>query len=209
MTDRERNDEYIREFLSRGPVVHVEIHVPPYLLDSNAPPPKEPVLLDASAIQVKADIRYDERDNPSFPSRAAPTRIHIRGTDEEYLTPELRGKIDEYLVHCLSPVLGQRLDEAMLRQSIDICSAFFEGLTIAGIVKAYHVYFDLEHSSHRTRSIAYLINVEPVDGEIWKGQAAIWWDHFVAIITDPRSATIASNLPELVVRWGRFVLERL
>ena len=208
MTDQDRNTEQIREFLSRGPVIRMDISlsgIPSYLLDPDIQPPDELVPVDPSSVKITTDaeIIYDERDNPSQAWHDSPHGISIRGFSEEFLTPKLQDKITEYLTESLGPMLGSSLDEATLKQPIETCSAFFEGLKVAGVVEDYGVFFDLENSSHRTRSIAYIFNIQPVDAELWKRVADRFWDYFVAIITDPRSPTIAVRFPELVVRWGK------
>ena len=212
MTDQNRNTEQIREFLSRGPLFKISLSgIPPHLLDPDVPPPDESDPVDPSSVKIttEAEIVYDERDNPSQLPHDSHHGISVRGLNEEYLTPGLQEKITEYLTESLGPMLGRNLDEATLRHPIDTCSAFLEGLRMAGLVKDYDVHFDLEGSSHRARSIAYVINIQPVDEELWQRVADRSWDYFVAIITDPRSPTIAVQFPELVLRWGKVAADLL
>ena len=214
MTDQDRNTELIREFLSRGPLIRMGISlsgIPPHLLDPNTQSPAKAVPFDPSSVKIttEAEIIYDEKESLSQLPHDPHQGISIRGFNEEHLTPRLQQKITEYLTESLGPMLGLNLDEATLKQPIGTCSAFFEGLKTAGLVKDYDMYFDLERSSHQARSIAYVINIQPMDEELWRRLADRFWDSFVAIVTDPRSPTIAERFPDLVVRWGRVAADLL
>ena len=212
MAEQDRNTEQIREFLSRGPVIRMGIGlggIPPHLLNPSIPPPAEAVPVDPTSVEITTEIVYDERDDPPKLAHESHHGIIIRGFNGEHLTPELQRKITEYLTECLAPMLGLNLDEATLKQPIILCSAFFEGLKVAGLVKDYDFRFDLEHSSHRTRSIAYVVNIQPIDEELWMRIAHRFWDHFVAIVTDTRSPTIAQRFPELALRWGKVAADLL
>ena len=211
MTYQDKNAERIREFLSRSPVIRVGIGisgVPPHLLDPSIPVPEERIAFDPRNVKVttESEVIHDERDTPSRLPSGSHHGVSISGLNEDSLTPELQEKITEYLVERLSPMLGRNLDEPTLRQPIDIISAFFEGLKVARVVTDYSVCFDLERSSHRARSIAYTISIQPTDAQLWKKLSDKFWDHFTAIITDTRSPTL---FPELVARWAKAVADLL
>ena len=214
MPIKDANDENINEFLRRAPVIRMDIRlsgIPTHRLNPNAPYETEDLMIDPRSVKIntEAEIIYDERDNPSGVSLGSLEPVSIRGLDEDHLTPELRQKIAVYLSDCIAPLLGRKLDEITLKLPIDTCSAFFEGLKIAGVVKDYSVTFDLENSSHRTRSITYVISIQPVDSQLWKKMADQLWDCFVSMVTDPRTPTIAERFPELVAHWSKVAVDML
>lgn len=168
----------IREFLNRAPVLKTSIGICTgfNLLTGEK-------LTDGKPNEVVSTEVVAEY-HPDDPVLEVPIKhgIHISDSDQSRLPSELQNAIREYLTDTLGPMVDQPMNKATLMRPIEVLSAFFEAFVRLGHLKDFSVYFDLERSSHRSSSIAYHIDIDPVEITFFEQHGANLWLQFTKLL---------------------------
>ena len=189
------NTQQIREFLSRAPVIKMSIGI---RTGFNLPT-GEKLTDEKPDVDVSNEMITEYHpDDPvvEFPINHG---IVVSSPEEGRLPPDLLKVIREYLVDEFGPMVDQPMNETTLGQPITMLTAFFEGFKRLGRLKDYNVYFDLERSSNRYCSIAYHIDIDPVDTNFMEEQGAKLWLQFTKLF---RPETVDS-----LANWSHWLIE--
>ena len=196
-TQEDFNTLQIREFLSRAPVIKMSIGIRTgfNLLTGEKLTDEKP--------DVDVSNEMITEYHPDDPVVELPIShgIVVSGPEQGRLSPELLKAIREYLIEEFGQMVDQPMNEPTLKQPITTLTGFFDAFKKLGYLNDYHVYFDLERSSHRYSSIAYHIDIHPIDTTFFKEHGITLWLQYTKLLR-PEIVDIANT-------WLPWLMERL
>ena len=183
----DKNEENIQTFLQWAPVIGLEFE---FDVDTGMP-------------QIASEhIHYSEPPRQQLSHTSSGVNINIDAPD--YFEPDVIEGIKGFIFHCGIDALGKNITSDSLMAPIKNIGHFFEALKVTDIIRDYDVFFDLDKSSFRSRTIAYGISVMGISQESQgfsiRDVIAQTWDYFLYIVTHPRSAELIVRLPEYIAK---------